>query len=205
MANPHFLVAGLGNMTHPRTRHSIGHLMIDVLAARLGASLSSERLGFCATRTVQLEQGAVTLTLFKPSMPRTVGVQASHSYSRVIHLGALMNISGRPVAEKLRATAVKPTSMIVIHDSLDHRMCTVYPKAGGSAGGHNGVRSIITALGNINDFHRLRLGIGRDENIVEYVLGPLSAQELEHWSVTGPGSDLVWNALSKIIQKSLKG
>ena len=114
-----------------------------------------------------------------------------------------MNISGRPIAQMLQKTAVDPTRLIVIHDSLDHKPCTLYPKFGGSANGHNGVRSTIAALGNNSDFHRLRLGIGRSVDITDYVLGPLSPQEREFWSTNGPGSELVWKGLLKVIEKSM--
>ncbi|KAL7281653.1 hypothetical protein ACG7TL_004970 [Trametes sanguinea] len=94
--------------------------------------------------------------------------------------------------------------MIVIHDSLDHKPCTVSPKFGGSANGHNGVRSIIDALGGDKDFHRLRVGIGRDGDPANYVLGPLSPQERQFWGSTGGGPDLVWRELTRILEKSIK-
>lgn len=114
-----------------------------------------------------------------------------------------MNISGPQVVQKLRKTAVNPANMIVIVDSLDHKPCTLSPKFGGSHNGHNGVRSVTAALGNNPDFHRLRLGIGRNALPSEYVLGPLSAQELQYWNVTGPGSEAIWKELTRIVEKSL--
>ena len=117
-----------------------------------------------------------------------------------------MNVSGRPVVDTLRKTAINPANLIVLHDSLDHKPCVVSPKFGGSANGHNGVRSIVAALGNNPDFHRLRLGIGRGglggADITDYVLGPLSAQEREFWSTNGPGPDIVWRELARIVQKT---
>ncbi|PIL35810.1 hypothetical protein GSI_01470 [Ganoderma sinense ZZ0214-1] len=190
MANPHFLIVGLGNATFPGTRHSLGQLAVDVLAKRLGTHLSSERSGWSVNTSFDLGQNVVSLTLFKPR--------------------ALMNISGRPVVQMLRQSAIKPTNMIVLHDSLDHKPCALSPKFGGSAGGHNGVRSIIAALGNDSDFHRLRLGIGRGGpggggggiDVADFVLGPLSSRERQFWSATGPGSDLVWNELTRILRKA---
>ena len=127
----------------------------------------------------------------------------TRSFSSIVS-GALMNISGSQVVQKLRKTAVKPANMILIVDSLDHRPCTLSPKFGGSANGHNGVRSVNAALGNDPNFHRLRLGIGRDGDPSQYVLGPLSPEEREYWSVTGRGSEAVWKALTHIVEKSLK-
>ncbi|KAI0663466.1 peptidyl-tRNA hydrolase [Cubamyces menziesii] len=184
MANPQFLVVGLGNITHPMTRHSIGHYIIDTLASRLGVHLSSERNGYAARTDFQVGEGSVAINLFKPK--------------------ALMNISGKPVAQMLRATAVNVTNLIVVHDSLEHKPCTISPKFGGSANGHNGVRSVIAALGGDMDFPRLRIGIGRDGDPANYVLGPLSPQERQFWGPSGSGSDLVWRELTRIIEKSLK-
>ena len=56
-----------------------------------------------------------------------------------------MNISGPPVASALKASALLPSHLILIHDSLSHAPATVSPKTGGSANGHNGVRSVIAA------------------------------------------------------------
>lgn len=117
---------------------------------------------------------------------------------------ALMNISGRPVVQTLQNTAIKPENLIVVHDSLDHKPCTLSPKFGGSANGHNGVRSVIAALGGEAAFHRLRAGVGRDGDPADYVLGPLSPQERQFWGSNGSGADLVWRELTRVIEKSLK-
>ena len=110
-----------------------------------------------------------------------------------------MNITGPCVSAALRSTGTAPSSMIVIHDSLSHKPGAISPKFGGSANGHNGVRSIISALGGNAEFHRLRIGIGREDgDVVNYVLGPLSAHEREFWSENGQGTQLIWNALVKI-------
>ena len=114
-----------------------------------------------------------------------------------------MNITGPCVSAALKGTGIPASSMVVIHDLLDRRPCTVLPKFSGSASGHNGIRSVIAALGNTKDFHRLRVGIGRGESadVAGYVLAPLSAEEREFWSVDGQGTDLVLDALNKIISK----
>ena len=114
-----------------------------------------------------------------------------------------MNICGRPIAQMLRTTAVHPARLIAIHDSLDHKPCAVSPKFGGSANGHNGVRSVVAALGNCADFHRIRLGIGRGPDITNYVLGPMPLDQQDFWSASGPGSELVWKQLKSIIEKNI--
>ncbi|KAI0930085.1 hypothetical protein AcV5_006882 [Taiwanofungus camphoratus] len=113
---------------------------------------------------------------------------------------ALMNISGKPVTDALHSSAIAPSNMVVIHDSLSHKPQTISPKFGGSANGHNGVRSIIAALRGNMDFHRLRIGIGRDAEVdsAEYVLGPLSSSERQFWGTNGEGTELVWRELSSM-------
>ena len=110
-----------------------------------------------------------------------------------------MNIAGPAVATALRHTAKTPGAMIVIHDSLEHKPKTLSVKFGGSANGHNGVRSVIAALGDPN-FYRFRIGIGRDGDAASYVLGRLSAEECAHWDVGG-GLDSVCKELAKIALK----
>ena len=75
------------------------------------------------------------------------------------------------------------------------------PKFGGSANGHNGIRSLISALGT-KDFFHLRLGIGRSESeVAEYVLSRLPNFERQFWGPDGQGLDLVWEQIQKIVLK----
>jgi peptidyl-tRNA hydrolase, PTH1 family len=117
-----------------------------------------------------------------------------------------MNISGRSVAVALRRSAKLSSSMILIHDSLSHKPAKLSYKLGGSANGHNGVKSVISALGGDAGFHRLRIGIGQnDVDAAEYVLGRLSRQEREFWGEHGAGIDLVWHEVERIVGKTLSG
>ena len=98
----------------------------------------------------------------------------------------------------LRKTARSPASLIVLHDSIEHKPTKLAFKFGGSANGHNGIRSLISALGT-KYFFRLRLGVGRpDSNVASYVLGRLSNFERQFWAPDGPGLDLVWEHIEKI-------
>jgi PTH1 family peptidyl-tRNA hydrolase len=93
----------------------------------------------------------------------------------------------------------------------------VSPKFGGSANGHNGVRSVIASMGNIvsqlpaprpanDEFHRIRLGIGRpthkSADVADYVLGFLSREELDWWAYGGEGLNKVVAALEAIMKKA---
>ena len=106
-----------------------------------------------------------------------------------------MNLSGPCVSQALRATGIPLSSLVVIHDSLSHSPATLSPRFGGSANGHNGVRSIIEAFGGKKDFYRLRVGIGRGEGSVsDYVLGRLPSFERQYWDADGEGMNTVSRA-----------
>lgn len=153
--------------------------------------------GFTGHSHVILGDTTVDLTLFKPS-PFPSLPHAPSDPSRTPE--PLMNITGPAVASALRHTVNSPGAMIVIHDSLQHKPKTLSPKFGGSANGHNGVRSVIAALGGDPNFYRFRIGIGRDGDAASYVLGRLSADESAYWDI-GDGLDMVCKELAKIALK----
>ena len=110
-----------------------------------------------------------------------------------------MNVSGPSVQKTLRKTLHTPQSLVVIHDSLGHKLDVVSWRLGGSANGHNGVKSVISALGT-PDFHRLRIGIGKNEGIdaSEYVLQKLSNHERAFWGPYGQGLDVILKNIERI-------
>jgi len=73
---------------------------------------------------------------------------------------SFMNLSGGPVASLLRYFTLEPSRLIVVHDELDIPFDRIRLKSGGGAGGHNGVKDIIAAIGS-PEFTRVRVGIGR--------------------------------------------
>jgi PTH1 family peptidyl-tRNA hydrolase len=110
----------------------------------------------------------------------------------------LMNVSGPSVAKVLRETVQFPRAMVVIHDSLGHKVDVLSPRLGGSANGHNGVKSLISAIGT-PDFHRFRIGIGKNDiDAAAYVLQRLSSHERQFWGPEGRGLELVLKQLGKI-------
>lgn len=114
-----------------------------------------------------------------------------------------MNISGPSVAAALRKTVTSPSSMIIIHDSLSHRVETLSVKFGGSANGHNGLKSVISALGGEMGFHRFRVGIGRDQtDAADYVLRKLSSHERQCWGDDGEGIDLILREIERVVRRS---
>uniref|UniRef100_A0A8C3JGX6 peptidyl-tRNA hydrolase n=1 Tax=Calidris pygmaea TaxID=425635 RepID=A0A8C3JGX6_9CHAR len=92
-----------------------------------------------------------------------------------------MNLNGLSVASAAETYSFHPEDIYLVHDDLDKALGKVAIKLGGSARGHNGVRSCISALRS-NEMTRLRVGIGRPEGAVtvsSYVLSPFSPQEQE--------------------------
>jgi peptidyl-tRNA hydrolase, PTH1 family len=155
------LVVGLGNPgpEHAETRHNAGFWCIDRLAAAVGGSLRPHARyhGDVGRITVDGRE----LWLLKPS--------------------TYMNRSGlavRALADYLR---IAPDETLVAHDELDLPVGAVRLKLGGGPGGHNGVRDVITQVGD--GFWRLRFGIGHPGNrqeVIDYVLrrAPASEQAL---------------------------
>ncbi|KAF9784406.1 peptidyl-tRNA hydrolase [Thelephora terrestris] len=179
--SPRLLLVGLGNFPLPATRHSVGHLIIDSLATRLGIPLAYDA-------SVHGHHGKGQVT--HPTTPYEVTLYKSKS---------LMNVSGPSVQKILRKSSHTPQSLVLIHDSLGHKLDVVSWRLGGSANGHNGVKSVISALGT-PDFHRLRIGIGRNEGIdaAEYVLQKLSNHERTFWAPYGQGLDTVLKDVERI-------
>src|SRR5262245_21882311 len=94
-----------------------------------------------------------------------------------------MNVMGPPVARATRKLKLFPADLVLIYDDLDLPLGTVRVRMKGSAGGHNGVRSLIAALGT-DEIRRVKVGIGRPapagqrrELVVDHVLSPFYADE----------------------------
>ena len=134
------LVVGLGNPgpQYAKTRHNVGFMVADLLAARLGAPFKVHKRSGAEIAAGRLGGHSVVL-----AKPRT-----------------FMNESGRHVGPLAKFYSVSPADMIVIHDELDIDFGKIRLKLGGGEGGHNGLRSIANALGT-KDFQRVRIGIGR--------------------------------------------
>lgn len=158
MAEP-LLVVGLGNPgpQYAKTRHNIGFMVADLLAARMGDTFKVHKKSGAEIVTGRLGHRPVVL-----AKPRT-----------------FMNESGRQVGPLAKFYSVMPTDLIVIHDELDIEFGQIRLKLGGGEGGHNGLRSIANALGTKN-FQRVRVGIGRPpgrKDPAAFVLESFSAPE----------------------------
>jgi PTH1 family peptidyl-tRNA hydrolase len=134
------LVVGLGNPgpRYETTRHNLGFLVADILADRLGSGFKVHKKSGALVTTGRL--GGRSVVLAKPRV--------------------YMNESGRQVGPLAKFYSVAPADVIAIHDELDIDFGRIRLKLGGGEGGHNGLRSVASALGT-KDFQRVRVGIGR--------------------------------------------
>jgi len=153
------VICGLGNPgdRYRLTRHNIGFRVVDLLADRWGL-----------TGAGLVREGAARLEVERPD-----------PIGRVLLLKPMkfMNISGGPVRAALRHAQADPTSdLLVVADDIDLPLGKIRLRRGGSAGGHNGLRDIIAALGS-NEFNRLRVGIGRAGEAVDHVLSTFKKDE----------------------------
>lgn len=142
-----WLVVGLGNPgpRYAANRHNVGAMVVDELASRHGGGrLKSHktRAGVAEARLGVLPGGA-------PGPRAVLAVPSSY-----------MNESGGPVKALLQFYGLTADRLVVIHDELDIPAGAVRLKQGGGEGGHNGLRSISSALGT-RDYLRVRVGIGR--------------------------------------------
>ena len=154
------LIVGLGNpeSEYADTRHNMGFACVRELARRLDVRVDKKR------------------------WQSLVGRSESHGLWLVLPQ-TYMNLSGQAVARALRDIGLGPQDAWVVYDELDLPMCRMRIKKDGSSAGHNGVRSIVSALGT-DEFVRFRVGIGKPSRAgsqagVHYVLGRFTRAEAE--------------------------
>ncbi len=167
------LIVGLGNpgAKYSDTRHNIGFMLIDELANRSGIAVSRRKFnGLYGTGSI----GGHSVVLAKPE--------------------TFMNLSGRCVTPMSRYFDVSVEDILVIHDELDLSFGTIKLKVGGGHAGHNGLRSIHSEQGS-NQYHRLRMGIGRPVkgSVSNYVLSAFDSGEEKEWldDFVSRGSDAI--------------
>ena len=166
------LVAGLGNpgREYEHTRHNAGWLVLDELARRHGGSWRSKFSGEVA----DLRVDGARLALLKPQ--------------------TYMNESGRSVAAAAKFYKVDPESLLAVHDEVDLDLGRMQARLGGGLAGHNGLRSLASAL-RTPEFLRLRIGVGRPERgdprpVSEWVLSPFG-READVGALVGRAADAV--------------
>ena len=158
-SNDPWLIVGLGNpgKEYERTRHNCGFRAIDVLAQKLGCKVDKSKF-----------QG--------------IYGQANYNGTKLLLLKPLtyMNLSGRSVLQLSAWFHVPPQRIIVLFDDISLEPGRLRIRADGSAGGHNGIKSIISEVGSQN-FPRVKIGVGGkahpEQNLADHVLSTFSALE----------------------------
>ena len=154
-----WLIVGLGNPggQYDNTRHNAGFAVADELARRGGFDI--RRVRFKALTAAAQVGGQGTLVM-KPT--------------------TYMNLSGEAVGEAVRFYKLAPDHVLVISDDVDLPLGRLRLRAGGSAGGHNGLKSVIQHLG-CDRFPRLKVGVGGkphpDYDLADWVLGKLQGED----------------------------
>ena len=158
-ANESWLIVGLGNpgKDYAHTRHNVGFRALDLLADKLGCKVDKGKFQGLYGQAVY---GGRKLFLLKPQ--------------------TYMNLSGRSVQQLSAFFKVPPQQIIVLFDDISLDPGRLRVRADGSAGGHNGIKSIIAELGS-QDFPRVKIGVGAkphpDYNLADWVLSTFTAQE----------------------------
>lgn len=156
-----WLIVFLGNpgMRYEGTRHNAGFMAADALAKRRGIAIN--KLRFKAL-TAQCAVAGESVLLMKPQ--------------------TYMNLSGEAVAAAARFYRIPPEHIIVVSDEMALPVGALRIRKKGSAGGHNGLKSIIALLGT-EDFPRIRLGVGApphpDYDVKDWVLSSFKNQDAE--------------------------
>ncbi len=145
------LIVGLGNpgKQYENTRHNVGFDVIDKLADNLGIKINKEKFNALFNKVGD------TL-IIKPQ--------------------TFMNLSGDAVQAIMHFYKIENKDVLVIYDDMDHSVGQITIKTTGSAGGQNGVKSIIANMGTQN-FARIKIGIGRGEDSAKHVLGNFSKED----------------------------
>lgn len=152
-----YLIVGLGNpgLSYKKTRHNAGFQALDVLADKLNVRIKTK--GFSALYGEGKIDGERVI-LVKPQ--------------------TYMNLSGDAVQSLLHFYKLGPERLIVLYDDIDLPLGSLRIRANGSAGSHNGMRSVVACV-NSENFARIRIGVGKDESILlrDYVLKRPSKEE----------------------------
>lgn len=179
------LIVGLGNPgeTYRETRHNIGFMVLDEIARRMGAAFREEK--------------------------RWSGLVAKFTGGYLLKPLTFMNESGRAVQSVGHFYKASPAQTLVVYDDVDLPLGRLRFRTSGSAGGHNGIRSLIASLGS-DEFPRLKVGIaaanGRPagERMVGHVLGKFRAEEqTELQIVIQRAADAVLSAVDRGLETAM--
>ncbi|KAF0548419.1 peptidyl-tRNA hydrolase [Gigaspora margarita] len=189
------LLVGLGNYSHPQTRHSIGMLVLDYIASHLNLTWSKNKswpATVTTTTTIYVdppkkpkikqknEAGANIKKQDNPNdengdnsvlengVQKMIDDNVRSEENNVSNVGktestqsqqtTLTNLSGKSVYKAIRELKLTPADIIVVHDDMQRELGKISTKEGGSANGHNGIKSVIDEL-KTNQFRRMRIDL----------------------------------------------
>ena len=150
-----FIIAGLGNpgAQYEKTRHNVGFVAIDYIAEKLGVRIDRAKFH---SLVAEAKIGNARVLLMKPQ--------------------TYMNNSGVAIGEAAAFYKITPDRVLILHDEISFEPGMVRIRRKGSAGGHNGLKSIIAHLAS-EDFPRVKIGVGKkptpDYDLADWVLGKL--------------------------------
>lgn len=154
-----FVIVGLGNpgRKYENTRHNAGFMVLDALASKYGIRLTEKKhKALCGTGAIE----GVKVLLVKPQ--------------------TFMNLSGESVGEIMNFYKLSPEDeLLIIYDDISLAPGNIRIRKRGSAGGHNGIKSLIAHLGT-QEFMRIRVGVGEKPSgwdLADYVLGHFSEED----------------------------
>ncbi len=177
-----WLIVGLGNPgdNYVRTRHNVGFRAADALAAALGVKIDRAKYRGLTAQAVWQGQ---KLLLLKPQ--------------------TFMNLSGLSVMDATRFYKLPPERVIVLFDDISLDVGRLRVRADGSAGGHNGIKSIIGSL-NSQSFPRVKIGVGAkphpDYDLADWVLSNFTQEEEK---LLGPAVERGAEAALEIIRSGV--
>lgn len=179
-----WIVAGLGNpgLEYENTRHNAGFLTMDELAKQCGAKLDQMKFkSDCGEAML----GEVRCLLMKPT--------------------TYMNLSGDAIAAAANFYKIPPEQVLVIYDDISLPPGKLRLRRKGSAGGHNGIKSIIAQLGT-EEFPRIRVGVGAKPNpqydLADWVLSKFSEEDT---TALQPALEHAADAAKKIVSGDMNG
>ena len=178
-----FIIAGLGNpgQQYQKTRHNVGFVAVDYIAAKLGVKI--DRAKFHAL-TCEARIGEVRVLLMKPE--------------------TFMNNSGVAIGEAAAFYKISPDRVLVLHDEISFDVGKIRIRRKGSAGGHNGLKSIIARLGS-DAFPRIKMGVGApphpDYDMADWVLGSFKNQDAVDIDAAAKRA---WEAVEAIITEGVE-
>ena len=179
-----WIVAGLGNpgLEYENTRHNAGFLTMDELAKQCGLKLDQMKFkSDCGEAML----GEVRCLLMKPT--------------------TYMNLSGDAIAAAANFYKIPPEQVLVIYDDISLPPGKLRLRRKGSAGGHNGIKSIIAQLGT-EEFPRIRVGVGAKPNpqydLADWVLSKFSEEDM---TALQPALEHAADAAKKIVSGDMNG